>query len=88
MILLFRYKDAEYKVTDDTGTRMKDYRTLLETGRKITMQHDNTGEKISFDQLEFSYQSFSQNGRRFKIFSDESLSTAIEEIRYTAEELN
>ena len=35
LILLFRYKGAEYKVTDDTGSTIRDYGTLIATGIKI-----------------------------------------------------
>ena len=40
LVLLFRYKDAEYKVTDDSGTTIRDYGTLIATGIKIKAEHD------------------------------------------------
>ena len=72
LVLLFRYKDAQYRVTDETGNQICDYKALITTGIKIKSQHDRVSEdNIACDSLNFSYTS--KEGSANKIYSDDSL---------------
>ena len=72
LVLLFRYKDAQYRVTDETGTQICDYKALITTGIKIKSEHDRVSEDhISCDSLTFGYTD--KEGSSNKIYSDDSL---------------
>ena len=55
LVLHFRYMQAEYKVTDDTGIMIKDYQTLLATGSRIRAEHDKNYSENCTEYLNFTY---------------------------------
>ena len=84
LILHFRYKGAEYKVTDDTGSTIKDYSNLIATGIRIKAEHDRNYSETPLDSLKFSY--VNRDKKTLNIFSDDSLTIAFKEIRHAFEQ--
>ena len=68
--IVFRYKKTNY-VTDNKSDPLKDFSTLIQTARKIVIQHDAVSISASNQySFEFNYKSKSEGNLYYKIFSE------------------